>query len=210
MARTRAADYQAQRDRILSLAVEAFARTGYSAASMSGLAQACGISKATLYHYYPGKQALLFEALDRYTRRLVGIVTRTAGDRDSKLRNTLRALMAEYRHSRSYHIVLIRDLRFLSPDQQTQVRAQERQVVGAITALLEQVAPGTLSSEERSVVTMALLGMINFTFTWLRPDGPVSYDRFADIATTLWLDGLTGLAPHPAEPSHEQAIRIQG
>ena len=79
-----------------------------------------------------------------------------------------------------------------------------------VTALLEQVAPGTLSSEERSVVTMALLGMINFTFTWLRPDGPVSYDRFADIATTLWLDGLTGLAPHPAEPSHEQAIRIQG
>jgi AcrR family transcriptional regulator len=212
MARPRAADYHAQRDRILARAVEAFAQTGYAGASMAGLAQACGVSKATLYHYYPGKQALLFEALDRYTQRLLAVVGKAAQSRAAPaqiLRDTVRALMAEYRHSRAHHIVLLRELRFLSSEQQQQVRAQERAVVAEISALLSRAAPRTIPAEEQSVVTMALLGMINFTFTWLRPEGPVTHDRFADIAASLWLDGLSGLAPNPAEPPHEQAVRIQ-
>ena len=214
MARTRAADYDAQRDRILSRAVEAFARTGYAAASMSGLAQACGVSKATLYHYFPSKQALLFEALDRYTKRLVAILNDAPVTAPrTVLRDTLGALMAEYRHSRAFHIALLHDLRFLAPAEQEQLRAQQRAVVAAISHRIERAVPGALADEERSVVTMALLGMINFTFAWLNPDGPVSHERFADLAARLWLDGLDGLAarPHPpAEDTHEQTVRVKG
>ena len=114
MARPRAADYDTQRDRILTRAVEAFARTGYAAASMSMLAAACKVSKATLYHYYPSKQALLFEALDRYTRRLVALLDTAAAQADitprERLRTTLRALMTEYRDSHAYHAALLHDL----------------------------------------------------------------------------------------------------
>ncbi len=217
MARTRAAGYDLQRDRILALAVEAFARTGYAAASMSMLAAACNVSKATLYHYYPSKQALLFEALDRYTKRLVAILAEAASHIDAnpreRLRTTLRALMAEYRDSHAYHAALLHDLRFLAPDQAEQVRAQQRAVVSALGALIERAAPGATVSAERSVITMALLGMINFTFAWLKPDGPVSHERFADLAASLWLDGLDGLADHPVSAEntpHEQAVRIEG
>ena len=217
MARPRAADYDAQRERILARAVEAFARTGYAAASMSMLATACQVSKATLYHYYPSKQALLFEALDRYTRRLAAIAaqesSRSADRPRDVLRATLRALMAEYRHSHAYHAALLHDLRFLSPDQAEQVRAQQRAMVAALGALIERAAPGSTVSAERSVITMALLGMINFTFAWLKPDGPVSHERFADLAASLWLDGLDGLADHPISPetpSNEQTVRIEG
>jgi hypothetical protein len=54
--------------------------------------------------------------------------------------------------------------------------------------------------------------MINFTFAWLRPDGPVSHERFADLAASLWLDGLDGLAGQPTSPetpSDEQTIRLE-
>lgn len=216
MARTRAADYDTQRDRILARAVEAFAQTGYAAASMAMLAQACSVSKATLYHYYPSKQALLFEALDRYTKRLLSILAATQppgglAPREA-LRGTLRALMAEYRHSRAYHAVLLHDLRFLAPQEAEQIRAQQRAMVSALTELIAHAAPGAAVSAERSVITMALLGMINFTFAWLRPDGPVSHERFADLAASLWLDGLDGLASQPNSPetsSDEQTIRLE-
>jgi TetR/AcrR family transcriptional regulator len=60
---------------------------------------------------------------------------------------------------------------------------------------------------------MALLGMINFTFAWLKPDGAISHERFADLAADLWLEGLHGLS-NPStiahEDSHEQSVRIQG
>ncbi|MFM7570973.1 MAG: TetR/AcrR family transcriptional regulator [Betaproteobacteria bacterium] len=217
MARTRAADYDTQRDRILARAVEAFAQTGYAAASMAMLAQACGVSKATLYHYYPSKQALLFEALDRYTKRLLSILAATQppgglAPREA-LRGTLRALMAEYRHSRAYHAVLLHDLRFLAPQEAEQIRAQQRAMVSALTELIAHAAPGAAVSAERSVITMALLGMINFTFAWFKPDGAISHERFADLAADLWLEGLHGLA-NPStiahEDSHEQSVRIQG
>jgi hypothetical protein len=32
--------------------------------------------------------------------------------------------------------------------------------------------------------------MINFTFAWLRPDGPMSHERYADLVTGLWLQAL--------------------
>ena len=70
MARPKAPDYDAQRARLLAQATEVIAEQGYASASMSALAQACGTSKAGLYHYFPSKNALLFESLDRYTRRL--------------------------------------------------------------------------------------------------------------------------------------------
>ena len=213
MARPRAADYTIQRDRILALAVEAFARTGYPGASMAMLAQACGTSKAALYHYFPGKQALLFEALDRYTRRLRDLIesVRSQGlaPRET-LAAAVRALMAEYRHSHAYHAALLNDMRFLAPAQQVQIRAQESEVVEAIAVMLDRAAPGRIAVGERSVVTMALLGMINFTFAWLRPDGPVSHARFADLAAGLWLDGLSGQPVHTGDPRHEQAVRLQG
>ena len=71
MARTKAIDYEQQRDAILAKAVSAFAQVGYASASMADLANACGISKAGLYHYFPSKDAILFDALNRFTGRLV-------------------------------------------------------------------------------------------------------------------------------------------
>ncbi|MGE3865078.1 MAG: TetR/AcrR family transcriptional regulator, partial [Burkholderiaceae bacterium] len=74
MPRPKALDYEQQRDRILELAVRAFAEIGYPSASMAQLAQACGTSKGRLYHYYPSKEAILFDSLQRYTQRLNLIV----------------------------------------------------------------------------------------------------------------------------------------
>ena len=74
MARPRSATYDDQRDRILHAAVEAFSRIGYPSASMAQLAQSCGTSKAGLYHYFESKEALLFEALDRHTARLLSLI----------------------------------------------------------------------------------------------------------------------------------------
>ena len=78
MARSRAIDYDTQRDRILANAVEAFSRIGYPSASMAQLARSCGTSKATLYHYFENKEALLFEALDRHTAGLLVLVEQAA------------------------------------------------------------------------------------------------------------------------------------
>lgn len=197
MARPRAADHDAHRDRILAAAVRAFAEHGYPSASMSQLAQACGLSKAGLYHYYASKEALLFDALDRYTRRLVDlcadVAARPSPPREAVAR-IVRALLHEYRDSRDYHVALLNDLRHLGAPEQARIRSQQRAVVRTLTAVLARAWPARLSGPDASATTMALLGMINFSFAWWRPDGAMSHERFADLVIELWEHGLDGPA----------------
>ena len=214
MARPKAPDYDQQRSRILALAVEAFERIGYPSASMASLAQDCGASKAALYHYFPSKDALLYEALDGYTHRLLALVeaeqARALAPRE-ELSAVVRALMREYRTSHAYHAALLNDVKFLAQDERRTIRAQERAVVDAIAATLARAFPERVTPGNRVVVTMALLGMINFTFAWLRPDGPVSYAEFAELVLELWSRGLEGARIPPMEGNrNEPAVRIQG
>ena len=212
MARPKALDYDAQRDRILALATAAFAEIGYPSASMAQLAQACGTSKARLYHYFPSKESLLFESLDRYTRRLLERVegVRARGLAPSEeLPELVRALMAEYRDSRERHVALLNDVKFLAPEQRERVRAQQRAVVDAVADTLQRVAPDRFSPAERKPATMALFGMINFTFAWLRPDGPMSHERYAELVVELWErgGGAGSQAVHAGVPSADAVGR---
>lgn len=201
MSRSRAIGHEIQRSSIRENAVAAFARQGYASASMADLANACGISKATLYHYFESKEALLFECLDAYTLRLQAITepvtdsnhprpAAQAEDAKEQLKELLRELLKEYADSRNQHVSLLHDVRFLQAAQQTQIRAQERRVVGHIAELIDAAFPGRVARQDRIPTTMALLGMINFTFAWLSPDGPMSYEEFAEIAIDLWFHGL--------------------
>lgn len=193
MARPKASDYDEQRDRILSLATAAFAEIGYPSASMSQLAQACGTSKARLYHYFPSKASLLAESLERYVRRLLevvqGVRARGLAPRD-ELAELVRALLVEYRDSRERHIALLNDVKFLPAERREPILERQRAIVAAVAATIDRVAPGRFTPAERMPATMALLGMLNFTFAWLRPDGPMSYERYAALVIDLWERGL--------------------
>ena len=193
MGRPRAADHADQRDRILLRATEAIAELGYGSASMAQLAQACGLSKAGLYHYFPSKDAILFESLDRYTKllmdRLAEVRTRRLEPRH-ELGEMVRTLMLQYRDSRAHHVALLNDVKSLEPAAREQIRAQERAVVDQLALTLERVAPGRFDALTRKPATMALLGMINFTFAWLRPDGPMSHEQYAQLVIDLWERGL--------------------
>jgi AcrR family transcriptional regulator len=54
-----------QRDRILGIALDLMAASGVHAVSMRKLASACGLNVASIYHYFPSKEALVAEVIAR-------------------------------------------------------------------------------------------------------------------------------------------------
>jgi len=56
---------QARRERIVEAARLVFRKYGYRKASLEDVASAAGMGKATLYHYFEGKDALFGEVLSR-------------------------------------------------------------------------------------------------------------------------------------------------
>src|SRR5690606_3525479 len=109
-----------------------------------------------------------------------------------ELRELVRAFLAEYRHSRAYHVALLNDVKSLDEPLRERIRERERGIVEAFADALGRGWPARMAAEHRKPLTMALLGMINFTFAWLRPDGPMTHEQYADLVIALWERGLDG------------------
>ncbi len=54
-----------RRDEILERATELFVASGYAATSMSKVAGAAGVQKASIYHHFPSKEALFVACVSR-------------------------------------------------------------------------------------------------------------------------------------------------
>ena len=205
MARPKSATFELRREEILDSAALCFATKSYPAASMNDIAAASGTSKARLYHYYGSKETILFDLLERYTQRLLGLIgqveataqRRNLDDR-AALHELVRSFLAEYESSATRHVALLNDTKFLGEAQRELILNRQRDVVSAVTRFLRRAYPGRVTPINQTAVAMMLFGMINWTFTWLRPGGPMSYAVFADEVVAM-LDG--GLArPERSKP----------
>ena len=205
MARPKSQHHDLKRDEILDIAAQCFASQSYPAASMNDIAAAGGTSKARLYHYYGSKDAILFDLLDRYTQRLLAIIgqaeataqRRNLDDR-AALHELIRSFLEEYETSATRHVALLNDTKFLGDEQRELILNRQRDVVSAVTRFLRRAYPHRLNPVNQTAVTMMLFGMINWTFTWLRPGGAMSYPAFADEVIALLDGGLSGAEPAPS------------
>jgi hypothetical protein len=55
---------------------------------------------------------------------------------------------------------------------------------------LRRAYPARVGAANQTAVTMMMFGMINWTFTWLRPGGPLSYSAFAEDVIAMLDHGL--------------------
>ncbi|MEZ5839404.1 MAG: TetR/AcrR family transcriptional regulator [Hyphomicrobiales bacterium] len=197
MARPRASDYDDKRRAILDRSAELFARSGFDRTSMSQIADACGVSKGLLYHYYQNKDALLFDIIERHLTELIEAVEAadTPDDApDARLRALIFALLEAYRDADAEHKVQINDLGVLSEERQDALKALERRLV---TIFAEAIAAANPALGEASrllkPVTMALFGMVNWSYMWFRDGGALTREDYADIVARLIIEGSKGL-----------------
>ncbi|MDC7986950.1 TetR/AcrR family transcriptional regulator, partial [Rhodoplanes sp. TEM] len=194
MARTRAQDYDAKRGAILHRAAELFARHGYSGTSITMIAEACGMSKALLYHYYPDKEAVLFDILSAHLAELIAAVekaaARTAGaDPQERLFALAAALLDEYRDADAEHQVQIANLKLLPEDKQERLRGMERTLVGLFSDAIAAAVPSVGRGPLLKPLTMSLFGMLNWHYLWFRPGKGLSREEYARLVTRLLAGG---------------------
>lgn len=191
MARTRAQDYDAKRGVILAKAAELFARFGYSGASITMIGEACGVSKALLYHYYPDKEAVLYDILATHLEELLSAVERAAegapeGDR---LYVIAAALLDGYRDADAEHKVQLSNLTLLPPEKQEALRGLQRRLVAVFSRAIVEVEPDLRDSPLLKPMTMSLFGMLNWHYLWFRDGKGLSRDDYARLVTKMLTTG---------------------
>lgn len=195
MARTRANDFEEKQRGILQNAATVFAEQGMDKASMSQIAAHAQVSKALLYHYYPSKDALIFAIIIGHLEELDAAIT-AADDPDlppqQRLRKLVGTVLECYRGADNEHKVQLNASAALNEEQRAAITQIERRIVRHFSNVLLDLNPD-LDQKERPLlmpVTMSLFGMMNWVYMWFRDGGRISRKDYADVATTLILEGI--------------------
>ncbi len=101
------------------------------------------------------------------------------------MRELILSLVREYATAQSAHRVLTEDVKFLEPEDRQRVLDQERAVVRGFAQAVVALRPDLGSTVMGMPLTMLLFGMINWTYTWYKSQGPVRPSELADRAVAL-------------------------
>lgn len=193
MARSKAVDHHEKRSNILNNASGLFIAEGFSRASMTQLAQACEISKANLYHYYPDKESILFHILDDHMDEILSALRKSFANspETERLRCLISTLLLLYQNADHKHRILLNDLQILPEEKQQLIRNKEREIVQIFkNAILLQYPHHGSHPKILAAAAMVILGAINWSFTWFKPDKGLSIEQYAHFLSRTFEEGI--------------------
>jgi AcrR family transcriptional regulator len=184
------------RDRIILEATALFSEFGVDSTSMRMIAERLGVTKAALYYHFESKDRLHFqihlELVDDVLAR-VGATATAPRPPAEKIREVVRVILESVAGHRDAFTILLREGANLSAPPWNELaakRAEFRDLVQGIVA--EGAASGAFEVADVEVATLALLGMCNWSYTWIEADGRMPVAHVADLFASIFLRGVQG------------------
>lgn len=182
------------RQKILDAAAQIFSQKGYHATSMSDIARAVNLQKASLYHHISSKQEILVsildEALELITRRVGNVINRSISA-DEKLREAMKTYLMTLTEQRDLAEVLLLEHRSLNPEYNKQHIPRRDRFEQLWRDLLNNgIQEGLFIIPDVDMTTKAILGIMNWVVTWYREDGIFSIGEISEQYTDLILNGI--------------------
>jgi AcrR family transcriptional regulator len=183
----------ATRERILSIAADAFASKGYHATGIAELSEMTGVGRGSLYHHIKSKENLLYEIAVSLVAGMVdtaSAITDSGAPAEERLRLLARELVRSVSEHRAGLSVSLHEARALTPEHRQEVIELRRRYV---QMWADVMADGTAEGTFRPVSPLILrgfLGLLSNTYLWLDRGGPLTPEQIADEFVELALDGI--------------------
>jgi AcrR family transcriptional regulator len=170
---------------ILRAAARVFRRRGIAAAGMREIAEQAGLSPGNLYHYFSGKDEILLFCQERTLERMLAAVDAARGTATERLRAVLRAhvhCMLDELEGATAHLDVEALPQKLRAPMIEKRDAYERAVRGIVAEAMPR--------GDAALVTRAMLGAVNWTARWYRPDGTQGPEEIAETLSDYLVKGL--------------------
>lgn len=182
------------RDEILDAAAQVIRQKGFHGASMADIAGAVKLQKASLYHHVSSKQEILLALLDRGLDLLieqVSVIAEQPRSPDEKLRQMVKTYLRLLAENSDLSAVLLFEHRSLEVDQHKRhIPNRDRFELLWRDVVNEGIREGLFSCPDTALTVRALMGTLNWTLTWYRPEGSLTIEQISDQYTNLLLNGL--------------------
>ena len=182
------------RDDILEAAAQVFRQKGFHGASMANIAEAVNLQKASLYHHVSSKQEILFELLDRALELLlerISPIARMDLPADERLGRMIREYLQILAENTDLSAVLLFEHRSLEGRQHARHVPNRDKFENLWRDVLKDgVRTRQFVCDDIPLSARAILGILNWTITWYRPNGSLTVEQIADHYSSLLLNGL--------------------
>ncbi len=196
--------YDEKLQRILKEASAIFAEKSYHQASVRDISSATGISLSGLYYYFRSKEELLFliqsHCFDTILARLRQDLA-PISDPETRLNVLIGNHLTFFANNMAEMKVLSHEDDTLSGEYAHRVLDQKKDYAEIVQSILAELAPWR-SPDDLRVATFSLFGMMNWIYTWYRPDRDVSVERLSRDMSHLFLRGLL----QPLPPGTPQGV----
>ncbi len=184
---------QRRRQDILHAALRAFREHGYHTTTLDDIAEHVGVRKTALYHYFPDKEAILYEChreslaeikqlmkearkLDTATERLAYII-----------REHVRVMTDTLDGS-----PLAFEVPALSAERQAEVIAARDRYERTLRRIIDQgIKDGEFRPVDSKIAVFVILGAINWIARWYRPEGSLHAGELGSEFASHLVGGLT-------------------
>jgi AcrR family transcriptional regulator len=206
-ARQSAPGIAARRAEICRTAAQMIRERGFDATSVNDIARALGLTKAGLYHYISGKDALLVEILtfgmDQIDAEVV-VPVRAIADPVERLRQLVTRHASIVTRGQGAVTHLGGEVKSLPSTARRKVERRMRLYFDLVRDTLAGVkAEGRLRDVDLTVAAFSILGMILWLPRWFRPDGALTAEQVSEEIARLALGGVL------LEPTPRRARRLR-
>ena len=183
------------KDRIVEAALQLFEMHGYHAVTVDNIVQKSGTSKGGFYHSFKSKDELLYTIHDSFITYVLDKAQESYETWDSpteRLYATVKSFVMMFENYRSHVTVFYQESLYLSTEYFQEIKQKRDKYKEKMFRIVQEgIDAGEFRSElPVPIMSMAIFGMINWTYKWYKAEGVYSVDEIANIYADLVLHSM--------------------
>ncbi len=204
-------DPKDRRREILETAARLICAKGYNGTSLRDIADACGLTKAGLYHYSRSKEHLLIEimnyGMDIFEEKVLYQVM-PIEDPIARLRTCMHENVLLVTEDRTKEVtIILHEHATLTGEAQAQINARKKRYVRFLeSSFTEAIRDGRLRPVDPKVAAFSFLGQTLWIYKWFRADGKIPAEKLAEKMVHLFFDGLETPPSTDTPPTLEESV----
>ena len=184
------------KEKITAQSIRLFEKNGFTETSIQDVVDSLGVTKGTFYYYFSSKEELLMDIHLGYIDGLLLFQEQILQDASKsckdKLLDIVNMLITNISSQGAAAKIFFREMNNLSLEHIELIVQKRDQFRLNIEALIRTgVENGEFRPElDVLIITMAILGITNWSYQWFNPNGRVSDQEVAEIFVEMILKGI--------------------
>lgn len=175
-----------KRQNILNVAAKLIAKKGYGRASFQEIADIVKLHKSSLFHYFRSKEELLLTILEKPILEAGTNLGNIVGDNELEPEEKLRKAIDNHLKTLTEHLdtvnIFLNEIRNLSKKNRLVYIKIRKHYEKEFTKIIREMkSKGHFKGLVPKIVTLGLLGMLNWAVKWYRKNGALSLGEISNI-----------------------------